>query len=124
MSIRVVSSLNLGGLLPERVTEDALQDAADHILEVAQEKAPLLVDVERANRHEEPGTLRDSGYARVVDGSTAHVGFTDPISARQHEDTHYHHVVGQSKFLEGPLATEKDEAVRIMADRIREGLGK
>lgn len=122
MSIRVQNSLNLGGLLSGHVTEEALQAGADHVKEAAQGKAPLLVDVQRANRKEKPGTLRNSAYARVVDEVTAEVGFTDFAAAWQHERTDYHHEIGQAKFLEEPLATEKDDVLELMAARIREGL--
>lgn len=122
MTIRVENNLHLGGLIDGHVTREALQDAADHIKEVAQGKAPLLVDVERANRHEKPGTLRESAYTRVVSDVSAEVGFSDFIAARQHEDMTYKHPDGQAKFLEEPMVSEKDETLRILADRIQAGL--
>jgi hypothetical protein len=123
MTIR--NGLNLGALRQQigAVSPDALDDAAQHVLEVAKGKAPLLVDVERANREEVPGTLRDSGYVRVHNDVTAEVGFTDFIAERMHEDMELHHDDGQAKFLEEPMVTEKDRVVQILADRIREGLG-
>lgn len=122
MSIRVVNSLNFGGLLPAHVSRDALQAGAEHIEEAAQEKAPLLVDVERANREEVPGTLRDSAYVRVLDDVTAEIGFTDFIARRMHEDLGLHHDDGQAKFLEAPMSTDRDVVLQIIADKIREGL--
>jgi hypothetical protein len=125
MSMTVKNSLNLGAIRRQvdEVSTDALDEAAQHVLEVAQGKAPLLVDVQRANREEVPGTLRDSGYARVLDDVTAEIGFRDFIAPRMHEDMEIHHDDGQAKFLEEPLVTEKDEALRIMAEHVRRALG-
>lgn len=124
MSIKVVNSLNLGGLVPDRVTRDALQAAADHVGEIAQEKAPLLVDIKRANdeRRAHPGELRDSMRAEVVDDTTATVGFYVYWAAWMNEDLNYHHPDGQALFLTEPMVTEKDPVMQIMADKIREGL--
>lgn len=122
MSIRIKNEINLGGLLPPNVTVEALQAGADHLLSVSQEKAPLLIDVERANREEVPGTLRNSGYTRVLDDATAEIGYRDFIAGRMHEDMDLHHDDGQAKFLEEPMATEKDRVLQIMADKIREDM--
>lgn len=126
MSIRIENSLNLGALADRiRVASpEALDDAAQHVLEVAREKAPLLVDLKKANdeRRFNPGELRESGYARVVDDSTAEVGFSAFYAGWQHERLDYHHEVGQAKYLEEPLVTEKDEAMRIIAERLGEAL--
>jgi hypothetical protein len=121
----IKNSLNLGQIRRQvdDVSPDALDAAAQHVLGVAKGKAPLLIDVQRANRHEEPGTLRDSGYAEVLDDNTAAVGFHDFISQRMHEDMEIHHDDGQAKFLEEPMVTEKDIALQIMADHVRRALG-
>lgn len=118
------NSLNLGGLLPGRVTRDALGEAAQHVGKAAQDKAPLLVDLARANaqRRTDPGALRDSMYTQLVDDVTAEVGFSEFYAGWQHERTDYHHEVGQAKFLEEPLTTEKDDVLDLIAARIREGL--
>lgn len=126
MTIRIENSLNLGALMDRvrAVSPEALDDAAQHVLEVAREKAPLLVDLKKANdeRRSDPGALRASGYARVVDDTTAEVGFSEFYAGWQHERMDYHHVDGQAKYLEEPLVTEKDEAMRIMANRIEDAL--
>lgn len=126
MGIRIENSLNLGGLLPGHVTRDALDDAAEHLKEVAQSKAPLLTGeaLKKANdqRRSDPGALRRSAYARVVDDVTAEVGFSEFYAGWQHERMDWHHEDGQAKFLEEPMATEKDETLQIMADRMREGM--
>jgi len=126
VSVRIENSLNLGALR-DRVREispEALDEAAQHVLEVAKEKAPLLVDLKRANdeRRSDPGELRDSGYVQVRDDNTAEVGFSAFYAGWQHERLDYHHEVGQAKYLEEPLVTEKDEAMRIIADRLGEAL--
>lgn len=126
MTIRIENSLNLGAIRDRvrAVSPEALDDAAQHVLEVAREKAPLLVDLKKANdqRRSDPGELRRSGYTRVVDDSTAEVGFSAFYAAWQHERLDYHHDDGQAKYLEEPLVTEKDEAMQIMARRIGDAL--
>ena len=125
MGITIRNGLNLGAIHREvgRVSPEALEAAAQHVLEVARGKAPLLIDVERANREEVPGTLRESGYAEVLNDDTAAIGFRDFIAARMHEDMELHHDDGQAKFLEEPLVTEKDRALQILADHVRQALG-
>lgn len=126
MTIRIENSLNLAGLLPAHVTRDALKDGADHVGEVAQGKAPLLTGaaLRKANdeRRADPGALRRSMYTRVLDDTTAEVGFSEFYAGWQHENMDYHHADGEPKYLESTLSTEKDETVRIIADKIREGL--
>lgn len=122
MSIRIENSLNLGAIKQKTrdVSPEALLDAAEHVLQVAQGRAPVLVDLAKANdqRRANPGELRDSGYARVIGDDVAEVGFTAYWAAWQHEKMDYHHEIGEAKYLELPLASEKDEALRILADRI------
>lgn len=126
MTIRIENSLNLGALMDRvrSVSPEALDDAAQHVLEVAREKAPLLVDLKKANdeRRSDPGALRRSGYARVVDDTSAEVGFSEFYAAWQHERLDYHHEDGQAKYLEEPLVTEKDAAMDIMARKLGDAL--
>lgn len=125
MTIRIQNNLNLGGLLPPDVTEEALQAGADHLRDVSRAKAPLLSGPEamaKKNDEEVPGTLRESAYSRVIDDVTAEVGFTDFAAAWQHERMDYHHTDGQAKFLEEPLVTEKDRVLQIIADKLRQGM--
>lgn len=125
MGITIRNGLNLGQIRRQvaEVSPEALDAAAQHVLEVAKGKAPLLIDVERANRHEVPGTLRNSGYAEVLDENTAVVGFRDFIAPRMHEDMELHHDDGQAKFLEEPLVTESDRVLHILAEHVSEALG-
>lgn len=120
MTIRIQNGLNLGGMLPGRVTRDMVEAGGEHIKDIAVEKAPLLVDVERANREERPGTLRESAYVRVLDDLTAEIGFSDFAAAWQHERTDYHHDIGQSNFLGEPLTTEVGSTLDAMAAKGRE----
>lgn len=126
MTIRIENSLNLGAIMDRvrAVSPEALDDAAQHVLEVAREKAPLLVNLKKANdeRRSDPGALRESGYVRVVDDTKAEVGFSAFYAGWQHENHEYHHDVGQSNYLGEPLVTEVDEAMRIIADRVGEAL--
>lgn len=126
MGITMAGNLGLGKLKREveEVTPDALKAGADHVLEVSRREAPLLLDVKRANHREKSGTLRESGFTEVLDENTAVVGYRDFIAARQHEDMTYRHPDGKSKFLADPLRNESDEVMRIIADKLREALGK
>lgn len=123
MGWTVTNDLRLGELASEvdSISTEALKDAADHVGSVAQGNAPLLVDVERANRHERPGTLRESMKV-IEEGDRVGVAFTDFIAVRQHEDMEYHHDVGEAKFLERAIFSERDEVMRILASRIQEAL--
>ena len=128
MTVTIKTDLRLGGLLPGHVSAEALDEAAQHVLSVAQEKAPVLGpgehDLTKANdeRRAHPGELRESGFVRPVDESTAIVGFSAYWALFQHEDLTYHHDDGEAKFLEIPLTTERDAALEIIAARLREGL--
>ncbi len=126
MSIRIENSLNLGSVRAdvESVSPEAIQAGLDHVLDVARDKAPLLMDFAKANdeRRADPGALRRSGYTRIVDDQTGEVGFSEFYAGWQHERLDYHHDDGQAKFLEEPLATERDTVLQLMADKIREAL--
>lgn len=130
MGIVIRNSINLGALAERarNASPDALQAAADHVLDVAKHRAPILSGAEavkKANdeRRADPGHLRESGYARVVDDNRAEVGFSAFYARWQHERMDYHHADGQAKYLETSLETEQDEALRIMAEKLREELG-
>lgn len=127
MSMTIKNGLNLGAIRRDvdEASPDALDEAAQHVLEVARGKAPLLVDLKRANdeRRANPGELRESGYSRVLDDNTAEVGFSAFYAGWQHENVDYHHEDGEAKYLEIPLLTERDRALQIMADHVRRALG-
>lgn len=129
MGIVVRNSLNLGALKDRAAgaSPDALQAAADHVKDVAAGNAPLLSgpeELKKANdeRRTHPGALRESAYARVLDEDRAEVGFSEFYARWQHERLDYHHTDGHAKFLEQAIDTESDEALRIMADKLAEGI--
>lgn len=128
MALKIVNSLNLGGLLPAHVTREALEAGADLLRERAAARAPLLTGaaLKKANdeRRADPGELRDSAYSRVVGDLTAEVGFTAFYAAWQEENMDYDHEDGQSKYLETTLTLDKDDTLKVMAKRLGAGLGK
>lgn len=93
------------------VIQAGLQDAADAILEVAKEGAPVLT-----------GALRDSGN-NAVEGNEAAIGFTDPKAVAAHENLHDRLRNGKRpKFLELALQENAERAITIVAARVRGGL--
>lgn len=128
MALRIVNSLNLGGLLPAPVTRDALEAGADLLRERAAARAPILTGaaLKKANdqRRTDPGALRASAYSRVVGDLTAEIGFTEFYAAWQEENMDYDHEDGQSKYLATTLSVDKDETLQAMAKRLGAGLGK
>lgn len=114
---------------------DGLLSAAEEILlPAAVEKAPLLINTQRAGTGHgphanpakyqggEPGELKES--ARVKDEIEANqrvgVSFDTPYAAEQHERMDYHHEVGEAKFLENALNETSDEVVDHIAKKVRE----
>jgi hypothetical protein len=88
----------------------ALAMGAEHIRAAAVELTPV-----------ETGRL--AGTAAVhVDGDTASITYDGPYARYQHERLDLRHEHGQAKFLEQPLATEKDTALGIVAEQIRQAL--
>lgn len=130
MGITIRNGLNLGEFAERaaQASPAALQAAADHVRDVAKGRAPILsgpVDLKKANdeRRSNPGHLRESAYARVLDDNRAEVGFAAFYAAWQHERLDYHHTDGEAKFLESAIDGEGDEARRIMGEKLREELG-
>ncbi len=83
-----------------RACEEALGDAAEHILEEANRTIPI-----------EEGVLTGSG-STDVDGGKASIFYDTPYAARQHEDTSLRHDPGRrAKWLELTL-TERADFVR------------
>jgi hypothetical protein len=91
-----------------------LQVAAEHVLQVSNDRVPL-----------ETGTLMRSGRA-VVDRSrgTASVSYDTPYAARQHEDLTMRHGPGrQAKYLESAIDDTRDDCLRIIARAVQRALG-
>lgn len=100
----------------------ALRPAAAHGLTLATEhvlgEARKLVPIEE-------GTLERSGVASVDGGAlTGAVSFDTPYAVRQHEDLHLRHDAGrEAKYLEKPMARERDTCAKLIADAVRQGIG-
>lgn len=88
---------------------DAIHAGLDHIKDKAVERTP------KESEH-----LADSATVYASDGGGS-IRFAGPYARYQHEDLSLHHVHGgQAKYLEEPLTTEAGEALKIIADRLRE----
>lgn len=89
--------------------------AAEHVLGEARKIVP----------HEE-GNLEKSGSTTTEQGAgttRSAVSFDTPYALKQHEDLTLKHDKGrEAKYLEKPLNAEKDEALKIIADELRNAL--
>lgn len=85
----------------------------EHLLQVAREIVPI-----------EEKILQDSGVASVDEpGLKAAVSFDTPYAVRQHEELTWKHDPGRTaKYLEGPMVTEKDTILELVAAQIRRAL--
>lgn len=112
------SGLHLSG--PEeaikRVIPIAVLRAAEHVKSVAQSLTPV-----------ETGRLVGSAEARpsATDPNVAEVYFAGPYARYQHYGPHFnpevlHHEHGQGLFLETPMVTEAETAMRIYVDTLKE----
>jgi hypothetical protein len=114
--------------------EGLLSAAEEIVLPLAVEKAPLLVDVERAGTGHgphanpakyqggEPGELKES--ARIVDelekNQRVGIAFDTPYAALQHEHMDWHHEVGEPKYLENAVNESDDAVIDHVAKNVRE----
>lgn len=88
-----------------------LKDAAEHILAESQKLVPL-----------EEATLARSGIADVQ-GLEASISYDTVYAARQHEELDWQHGNGrQAKYLEQPMNTEANTALKIIGDTITRAL--
>lgn len=95
----------------ERAIEHGIQDAAEHILEESNRRAP-----------KEDGDLIDSSSVSVTD-LQARIHYGSFYAAWQHERLDYAHDDGEAKFLENAAEAETGAALQIMGARIRGELG-
>lgn len=98
----------------ENATFDGLQQAAEHLLGVAKERAP----------HEE-GTLANSGTVTSdeSEGRVA-VAFDTVYARRQHEELTWRHDEGKTaKYLEDPMHEEAETMLAMIAQTGRAALG-
>lgn len=93
-----------------------LFEFAHHILEEAKRLVP-----------KDTGDLRnDSGVSPSADGLTMTVWFgaqaASSYAVRQHEETGYHHLIGQAKYLETPLKEHAGEMTGVLASKLKQPL--
>lgn len=88
-----------------------LRKGAEHVLQVSRERVPI-----------EEGTLERSGQASVDEQHLrAAVSYNTKYAVKQHEDMTLHHDAGrEAKYLERPMASERDVVRRLIADEMRE----
>lgn len=92
---------------------DGLKLGAEHVLGESRKQVP----------HEE-GTLERSGVASVDEVTmTAAVSYDTPYAARQHEELTWQHDDGRNaKYLEKPMAAERDTVSALYQAQIRKAL--
>lgn len=81
--------------------------AAEHLREVAVNRAPI-----------ETGNLRASAEVRPIDDG-AEVRFPGPYARRQEFELSWHHEVGQALYLTSSVLSEKRACIDIMAAELR-----
>jgi hypothetical protein len=95
----------------QHLVGEGLDVALEHLLGKAKEVVPL-----------EEGTLERSGKASR-EGLLGAVSFDTPYAVRQHEEMDYRHLPGRTaKYLEGPMNTERETLLELMAAPLREWL--
>lgn len=91
-----------------RHASDGLTNAAEHLLGESRRLVPI-----------EEGTLERSGRSSV-EGLDAAVSYDTVYAVRQHEELTWRHAPGRrAKYLEGPLNSERDTMLRLMAVPLR-----
>lgn len=96
----------------------AMVDEADIIMEESKRRAP--VDL---------GTLRASGVVLPPQRSGGSIsiemgygGAASDYALRQHEETGWHHTVGEAKYLERPVLEHAPKMAGNLAKRVRNSL--
>ena len=93
---------------------DGLELAAEHLLQVSSDRAPL-----------EEGTLARSGEVSTDRSQlTAAVSYDTPYAVRQHEELTWHHDDGKTaKYLENPMVEEREVMLALAAGPGQDLLG-
>lgn len=101
----------LWGQRGRRLAEDGLQRSLEHLLAESRKIVPL-----------DEGTLERS--SRVVRNGLEGAVVYDTVYAKvQHENLDYKHLPGRkAKYLEGPLNSEREVMLRLMAVPLRRWL--
>jgi hypothetical protein len=90
---------------------DGLKLAAEHLLQVSADLAP----------HEEGDLERSGEVSKDDDELTVAVSYDRPYAVRQHEEMTWRHDPGkQAKYLEGPMGTERETMLGLLAGPIEE----
>lgn len=125
MSIDYEGGFDFAGLEARilKALPDALKAGGDYIGERADARAPVLVDVKRANkqRREQVGDLVRSRFVRP-EGNDVAIGYSVYWAGFQHEDLEYHHDIGEAKWLERTFAADGDDGLGKVAEKLREAL--
>jgi hypothetical protein len=95
----------------EQAVEHGMRDAAEHVLEESNRRAP-----------KDDGDLVDSSSVSVTD-LQARIHYKSFYAAWQHERLDYAHDDGEAKFLENAAEAEMGAALQVMGARIRGELG-
>jgi hypothetical protein len=97
-----------------RATADAIEDAAEFLLEQANRSVPL-----------QDGILQGSGKVTTRGGGKvgAAVSYDTPYAVRQHEDTRLAHAPGRrAKWLQRTLNEERRRILDFIASKIKGSL--
>ena len=93
---------------------DGLELAAEHLLQVSSQLAPL----------EEGDLARSGAVSTDPTRHTAAVSYDRPYAIRQHEEMTWRHDAGkQAKYLEEPMVTEQDTMLALLAGPLIDTLG-
>lgn len=90
-----------------------LKKAGNHIKKESQKLVPV-----------DTGALKKSVRVEIHDlGHTAEVevSYNTPYALVQHENLEYNHQVGQAKYLEQPMRTERKIVMGMIRDEVRKG---
>jgi hypothetical protein len=94
-----------------RLASEGLRRGLEHVLAESKKIVPL-----------DEGTLERSGKADV-NGLHGSISFDTPYAARQHEELTWQHAPGRSaKYLEIPMARERQTVLELMAVPLRRWL--
>lgn len=92
-----------------RLASQGLERALEHTLGKAKAIVPL-----------EEGTLERSGRVNMLTELSGQITFDTVYAVVQHEELSYKHLPGRTaKYLEGPMNSEREVMLRLMAVPLR-----
>lgn len=103
---------------------EGMKDAADHIIDRADERAPILAGEDLAEhasyaKRAQVTELVDSHYTKADQEREAEFGYSADYAVYQHEKTWWHHAHGEPKWLERTVNEEAETALGKITDGIR-----